>query len=377
MHERLGRLPAADPPLQAAARERFWDLLGDRADELAALRRDVNAGGDLAACWERYRESRRRSVTLARELLAFVEGAYSRHAGLDLGLLRIAEALLTDLSRRLELGWDPLVVLAEAEFYGEEAQIIRLRFPDVSVWNLTVAAHEFGHFAGPRLSAKESDGRSWDLDSPFRELLRRERERGPREWARMHELMADLFAVYTMGPAYVCSCLLLRFDPGATDVDGPTHPSAPKRAALLLWALERMEQEGDEVSGVLQAVRARWTAGVAGATGRDPAAVEAARRRVAQPLEATFEELWEALRQTTARRRRYDRLAVAQRLKTGLAAKAWDATVEDDVALVDVLNAAWLSRIDHWDDDRDLVPTIGGRSLALCNAIVDRGPPDR
>jgi hypothetical protein len=371
MNERVRALGRVAPWLQDAASERFSALIARRDEDLGSLRQRVGAGADLLECWREFRECKRRCVTLARELLAFSEGAFSRHAGLDLGLLPIAEALLTDLSRRLQLGWDPLIVLAEAEFYGEEAQIIRLRFPDVSVWNLTVAAHEFGHFAGPRLSAREEDGRYWGLTSPFRDILARERKRGIREWSRMHELFADMFAVFTTGPAYACSCLFLRFDPGADDEDGPTHPSTPKRVAMLLRTLERMDEGHGELPGVLDALRSRWRASVAAAKQLDAVSVQRAEPQVMKPLEATFEELWEVL-QFTIKPRRYGTLQAAQRLKSKLLPDAGNLKLDKGITLTDVLNAAWLCRIDHWDDDRDVVPAISARAFELCGAIAHR-----
>ena len=38
-----------------------------------------------------------------------------------------------------------MTILAELEYTGHHARIIGLRFPAASIWDLPIAAHEFGH----------------------------------------------------------------------------------------------------------------------------------------------------------------------------------------------------------------------------------------
>jgi hypothetical protein len=377
--ERLGQTMAAlltvVPGLEEAARQRFGDPLAGRQADLRRLAERISAGGSAPEDWTSLRQTRQQCITLAREYLAFAQGELARQAGLDGGVLQIADAFIAELSQRVKVRWDPLTVLAETEWYGEEAQIIRLRFPEASIWNLPVAAHEFGHFAGPRLETRTFTGRTWDLSYPVADMLRRELGRGRIEWSRAHEYFADAFAVYLAGPAYACACLLLRFDPGVPNSDGPTHPSYAKRAYLMARTLEKMDQADATTFyvGVVRQLRERWRASMteAAADGQPIAELEAA---VAAEAEPTVAAMWELL-QATVPTQRYGGMAAAQTVKAALFSGSPTpphAVGGSPVTLTDALNAAWLSRLDHWDDDRDATATIAASAHQMCLAIADR-----
>src|SRR5262249_51406054 len=128
--------------------------------------------------WKQFQEIQDRCQYLFRECLAFMQGALIRVTALDNGLCQIADSLIKVLNHRAgNLGWDRLTVLADAEFYRDMADIIRLRFPGMNIWNLPVVAHEFGHYAGPQLSERQADG---TLASPFQEMLKNAREKAKR-----------------------------------------------------------------------------------------------------------------------------------------------------------------------------------------------------
>ena len=374
--ERLDRtmaiLGAVAPEMEDAVRQRFSDPIVIHRTELRRLAERVNASGSSPKCWADFEERRKQCASLAREYLAFALGGFARQAGLDDGLLRIADAFLAELSERVKVRWDPLTVLAETEWYGEEEQIIRLRFPETSVWNLPMAAHEFGHFAGPRLAVRTESGRVWDLANPVADVLRRESDRGSADWSRMHEFFADAFAVFLTGPAYACTSLLLRFDPTIPDPDyEPTHPGNAKRAYLMTRMLEKMDQESGSTSyrGVVRELREHWRASVIEAGTLDARQVAELEAKVAADVEPTVGEIWELLQQALPAQR-YRGMATAQALKPALLGTASASAAAPTLA--DVLNAAWLCRLDHWDDDRDRTAGIATGALRLCQAIADR-----
>ena len=143
-------------------------------------------------------------MPLFEESLALVEGALVRGAKLDNGLCQIADALLDELRTKADVAWGRFTILAEGEFFGEMAQIIRLRFPEVSIWNLPIAAHEFGHFVGPEL---KQPGPFGTFRYPFQEELRKSRPRRVRS------------------PGLSCMSILLIFLPH-TRWDLPLHVPA-------------------------------------------------------------------------------------------------------------------------------------------------------
>jgi hypothetical protein len=372
LSQTVAALRTIAPSLEKAARLRFETSLANRQSELQRLAGRVSSNESAPECWADFQRIRQSCLTLAREYLAFALSGFARQAQLDGGLLQIADALLGELSQRVMVSWEPLTVLAETEWYGEEAQIIRLRFPETSIWNLPVAAHEFGHFAGPRLSVRADTGRAWELTYPVATMLRRELGRGPMYWSRMHEFFADAFAVFLTGPAYACTCLLLRFDPTRPDSDGPTHPGYAKRAYLMARMLEKMDKTGASTSyfGVLRQLKERWRANVTEAGTLDGRKVSELEAKVAADVEPTAEEIWKLLQETVPAQR-YRGMPTAQALKPTLLGDP-AATPREAPTLADALNAAWLCRLDHWDDDRDATATIAARALELCLAITDR-----
>jgi hypothetical protein len=117
--------------------------------------------------------------------------------------------------------------------------VIRVRFPETSVWNLPVVAHEFGHFVAPELETREQVR---GAIHPVREALDREGKGSLIQRAHMEELFADLFATYVLGPAYACTCILLRWNAGTAYKDREKHPSIAKRVDWILKVLERMNE---------------------------------------------------------------------------------------------------------------------------------------
>jgi hypothetical protein len=337
---------------------RFDRLLSARERALAGLLRDLDDGVDLEQCWIAYRDVQSGAAPLYRECLAFLEGALARRDGLDEGLCEIADHLLEMLSRLSDARWERFTLLADGEFYGEMAEIIRLRFPEVSVWNLPVAAHEFGHFVGPTITA-------------FDDMLEAEGPKRSESWLHLHEQFADVFAVYSLGPSYAFTCLLLRFDP-TIDEDDESHPAPAKRAHLVLRALARLS-EGKSITrpfrDFTELLESTWR-GAREAAGRSPdfAADEIA------ALDDRLDTLFELIASNLPSRLRYSGSAWlrAQRLADELVDHRDDSKLERDDTILDVLNAAWIARVMTASGDAATVRELGATAMRWCEAIVTR-----
>lgn len=343
------------------------DLVEQRRRDLEALDRKFDGGDSLKACWEDFRVLREECLSLFRETLAFMQGASLRRAGLDGGFCQLADGLLDELDRAADLKWGRITIPAEAEFFGDMAQIIRLRFPEVDIWDLPMAVHEFGHFVGPEIAATVKEGLRRRVRYPFQEILDREYARGLRWWYFAHEQFADVFATYALGPAYPCACMLGRFDPGAAHEDGLRHPSAAKRVELTLRTLQRMDDAealAAPYAGVLSELRKSWRDSLAAAGSRpdvDPAAAEEL-GRVFNELYSLIDEYLPILR--------YAGMSRAEELKRTL--PGGQPSVGADVTIADILNAAWLCRIDRWDDGPELVHVAGEAATRLCQEVLER-----
>ncbi len=180
--------------------------------------------------WELLRNLEQDTARLARETLAFVGGASVRSAQLDARLCTLADVLVRTAAIVLRLA-PTLTIPAPSEYLDLMSDVIRIRFPGGSIWDLPVTLHEFGHFAVSRIGAGRQAGLliqpiiDADSDMPYR-----------RNFAQ--ELFADTFATYVAGPAYALTCLRLRFAPAYAHQDQkPTHPAVSTRAEAIFTVL--------------------------------------------------------------------------------------------------------------------------------------------
>ena len=299
--------------------------------DLTALAGRADGGSDLSKSFVDLQTLRKRASELFAESLALATAPVIRTQRLDEGACDIADRLLIDISRAIGIEWPHFTTLAESEFFGTSAQIVRLRYPGPSVWDLPVAVHELGHFCGPNWPPPLDD-------SPYEALMAHTALGG-----RNHreEYFADLFAVFVLGPAYAWTCAIERFDPMRGDTD--SHPSDARR---FIWILRGLELLGESAETESARVIRGWT----------------------QRLQSLWDDAMSACRQTIAPEDRNGlRSHAAQTWKrlnrSGSAAMYRDlrgammlvadyrdgrprptAPIRD---LRDVLTAAWLVRLDE------------------------------
>lgn len=356
-----------DPGLREAVRNRFERLINKQQMDVDRLRGEVENELMLEGCWSAFRDIRQDCVSIFRESLAFLEGALIRSAGMDNGICQVADFLLDDLSHRTDIPWARFTILAEEEFFARMAEIIRLRFPEFSIWNLPVTGHEFGHLVGQELRVHKPDG---TYRYPFQEILQREGQIEPRNEAFLHEHFADAFATYTLGPAFACVCILLRFDPGVAYRDGREHPGSAKRAYFILRGLGKMDEaEGGVVrpyGGIIEHLWDLWRQNLAAAG--QPENLD---QGIVPQLNEWLEELYLLLDTELPPRARYQGWLRAQRLSPELLSnKEAGRILKDEDTLADVINAAWMCRIQHWDEGSYLVRKIGEKADELCHEII-------
>ena len=358
-----------DKELRERVGVRFQNLVTKQRKDALELRTEVANGVALDAAWASLQERRAECIPLFAECLDFVEGALARSIGLDRGLCRTADVLLEELNRLTDGGWNRFTILAEGEFFYDMAEIIRVRFPEVSIWSLPVAAHEFGHYIAGTFENRSDE----PLGEPFRKASRGERQ----GWAYLHEHFADIFATYALGPAYACTCALLRFDPFTAHEAGEDHPSAVARIRFVLDALEKLD-EGigvvKQYAGVMAMLQEAWEGMVSSATGVAPELDAAAK----QELSGKLEELWPLLTDGVPTMR-YQTWLRAQGLAATLLEQHGNmqpltAPVDD---LRDVINAAWMARL---SGPPEAVPKLGEWAETRAREIVagrrDQGQGD-
>lgn len=220
----------------------------------------INDPAVLAAAWTRYAKVFQESQSVLRECLEIIGSLAIRNQDLDKRIWYVADQLIRECLV-LSTGNQHYYLLVhgmEDTFIKTRSRILRLRFPEWTIWDLPLAAHELGHvIISENLELEKNKSEDRRILEPFVQNLRDslvgldpewnvQNQAGGKKaeeterWAedRVHEFLADAFATYTMGPAYACSAILLRLNPSLGASDG--RPSDAQRAhvilSMLAWA---------------------------------------------------------------------------------------------------------------------------------------------
>jgi hypothetical protein len=355
--------------LRQAAEYRFTNLINEARTGLQSDRcyiEDVPDDYDLSEYWRRLTKQKEKCAALFQECLNFLGGALLRNIERIDQLCQIADRLLFELSRRAGIEWNRSTILAEGNFFTEATGIIRLPFPDYSIWNLPVAVHELGHYVGPRIN--KPDG-----SFPFQEKLQAIKvaytnpAQAEKEKSFWQEEFSDVFATYAVGPAYVCSCLVAAFSPADTSAcdDGKSHPAYTKRAYLMLEMLKGMSNSNhNQYDNIVMYLTDLWerTLKAGGRAGSWDTTIRS-------QLDSRLLELYSIV--TLASSVEYKAWTRASELAAGLKANqsvAQLAKPEDRIA--DVLNAAWLWRISESKVSDSQLESVDAKAITMCRNIM-------
>ncbi|NUK01528.1 hypothetical protein [Streptomyces lunaelactis] len=256
---------AIGPELRGRVATRLTTAFHLRGVEARELLTEIDDGVAPTTLWPKLYRLQLELDELFEETLSLVEGAALRAARLDEGYCQLADVLLDEIGGKTPVAWDSFTVLGTEEIYARSTRVIRVRSPGRSFWDLPVVAHEYGHFAGPAVTV---DGGARTVH-PLEDLLDDARKGSPSAyWPWLHELFADTFASYVLGPAYGLVCAFDRFDPAVARHGTETHPAPNLRIAAIGAALDRLNQD-HLYDQALNAMRAVWSSGTAEAGTED------------------------------------------------------------------------------------------------------------
>ncbi|MCU1267252.1 MAG: hypothetical protein JWM21_3570 [Acidobacteria bacterium] len=362
-----------DAGLRDSAKYRFANLISQLRNDLQLAKEDVDSvpdDFDLSAYWQKLTVQKGKCTELFKECLNFLGGAMLRNIDRIDQLCRIADALSFELSKLAGIEWNRSTILAEGNFFTESTGVIRLTFPDYSLWNLPVAVHELGHWAGPQIN--KPDG-----SVPFRDKLQQMTLAYPQaaeaemERSFWREEFSDVFATYALGPAYVCSCLVAVFSPVDSFAckDGKRHPAHAKRAYLMLEMLKAMSvanhNQYDKIAAYLSDL---WERNLK-AAGR----VRCLDQALLSQLDNRLSELYSIL--VLASSVEYKAWTRASELAEGLKGNQSVAQlVKPGDRIADVLNAIWLWRITQSNVDDIQLHSIDAKAIAMCRNIMGGKP---
>jgi hypothetical protein len=324
---------------------------------IARAQRDAGslAGQPSPRSWSELAKLDATVEQLASLVLTYLGGAAARRDGVDGGLCTAADRLVSSVIRLGGPGWAGATLPGDSELVDGNDGVIRVRFPDDGVWSLPLVLHELGHVVGPALTRRKR----LDVDRttevrPLRRHLDRLDRTQPRLWHHAQELFADVYATYVGGPAFMAASVVQRFDPSSAGRDTKTHPSPNRRVALMIDVLGEMARLGTEgTTYVSRDLRVLWC-DLAGLGDAKLVVTESDRR---------FGRFSLLLLDEVVPQARFTDLKPAETLALGLQK---DLAPAGDVAPVDVLNAAWIVRLN--DPARDPV-ALSDQALAALGKI--------
>lgn len=362
--ESIDQIPS---DVAAVVRNRLAAAVKELRAPLETLRRSLaspDAAPSVAMHWQNYLECQAQCCEVFEESLPVLQGIALRLLGWDGGLCQVADKLLTKLANDAGMDWDRITLMAEGEEFRPIPQVIWIRYPAASIWDLPIAAHELGHYIGPRLE-EEQNGKT---ARPIKVMI----DDAKNDVARLylHEVMADVFATYTLGPAYACSCLLGRFDPTNAHEEGAKHPSDSKRSYAILRTLEQLDGNKPgtftSLAGSLQSV---WNDSLklcGSPTSLKEKIGAAGLQDLDQQVVLLFKKLDDRLKH-----RRYsseDWKRCEDLVKELAANKTIDNVHRWCIA--DVLNAAWYARTIEMDQGNRKIEQLGHRALEMCKVLA-------
>lgn len=336
------------------------NLRHDLVDEAASLGRkvdnlmiEVGQSGSNGALWGRYHEVEINARMLYDEYVDLVRGVAVRQAHFDSDLCRVADAILKQTGSTF--GWKSIAIPSRvAGCEMSPGALIRLRFPDWTVWTLPLAFQELGYV----VVGRDDDLKEYLASCPEAE----------RDAERL--LLITALATKFVGPAYACSALLLRLDPGAT---GEKGEMAARQVGTIIETLEA--SSNPEIKHMATRLWQEWRRAAEqahGITDKRPGISEKAKStigRVTRDLSFADDHWGFPVEDWASKLRQYAKKAVQDANKA--MQDATEAMQESrDVALdperlgirnavgmdwKDLLNAAWRCLVAPTEDSYDVV----------------------
>ena len=188
-----------DEPVGLVLSKDLTGRISEPVKGLAELNKALALNVPDVEAWKKFRVASLRSQDIFAEYLDFLGGLALRDIGFDEGISRMAEDLIRTYKTNQppSYPWLALPAARPDAVVKTLARIVRVGFPEWTVWALPFTAHAFWH-----VIARD------DLDDVV--LQETTLEAIPE---RLQTCLADAFATYTMGPAYAYAAFYLLLNP--------------------------------------------------------------------------------------------------------------------------------------------------------------------
>jgi hypothetical protein len=365
-----------DTDLKGGVKERLRELASIETNLGLAQGKDEETHHQLLGeAWAQYAELYGQCCeTVFSEYVDLIRGVLIRDAGLDQYLCRIADDLGRRWGRFKGYEWHSLTIPASRDWRGmSAAHLIRIGFPEWSVWSIALTAHEFGH-----VFAAEFE--------PMRKLVAETAAKCAVSTEEAQDWVADVFATSIMGPAYAWAAILLRADPASAPDDARVTVMLKTLARIgLRTGTQAEEQERIKRIWEQSRKRAREVAPRRDELGEVfDEVIDAAYSRVLAPFRAAD---WDAAREKLVAQLESPELE-PERIADGLHGNelrtilvaAWEARIRlhDEFAKqraeLGEDDEAWREAL--LDQEREALLTLADRTRDVCMALIDRQVTD-
>jgi len=298
------------------------------------------AGYDPADLWREYEDLAFRDgeqlfagERLFAEYVDFLGGLALRNTGIDQGICHMADELLRTCHRFGGMSlWHSMTVPSRRVAPETTlARMIRMGFPEWTIWAVPLGAHEYGHMVVGENEQLKSASTAMRPSLPA-----------------VHTHLADCFAAYFMGPSYAYATILLALDPcaGAASPNGGAHGGGTEESDRAYVILEMLRSIDAAVyQGVCDALAAHWSGALAAFGLEFPPADAAA--RLGKAVELMHEFLDDAAPHLQYKAAQWQKVTAWPSL-VGTHRSDFPLEPADDIR--DIINAAWHQRIR--DEDR-------------------------
>jgi hypothetical protein len=320
---------------------------GELDAEVKALQKRLSDGDDPREVWKAYEDTLNNGCQdLFADYVDCLGGLTLRDTSLDDNVCAITDALLKEIPAKVKhLAVPSRRPTLSTALHG----LVKLGFPEWTIWSVPLVCYETGLLHARNTLGRQVIERAGDA-LPGRSVQVRQ------------ELFAEAYAAYTVGPAYGCAAMLLRFQPNRDDPD-QHDPSDVERAAVILGVLRKIAQYSAGFREVLDRTREYWREAVGHLGGQ--AAADTAEDELRPYAAAVADEL-RAAEAAGFDARQWD---VVDRLTAMLRTDLPESTrAPDKLDVRTLLNAAWTVRLAN-PGDRLLPGTVARNVEILWRSI--------
>ena len=174
--------------------------------QLKVLEVNLTKGKPSPANWQAFSSNAAQiSQQIFAEYVEFLGGLALRDTGFDEGICKLADGLLKTYGRNYTSNQMFAIPTRQQAVAMTLARIIRVTFPDWTMWALPSTAREFWHVVAQRQIEADLNFELSMLSGVADDTVE----------PRFRECLADAFATYTMGPAYAFLAIYQLLDPFA------------------------------------------------------------------------------------------------------------------------------------------------------------------